>query len=309
MGHAGISQRNALKSWTLLGSDVEVILFGDEEGAADTALELGIRHIPHVERTTTGAKVLRSFFDQAQQIARHNVLCYSNCDIIFTPDLLDAVMSVRTSGNRFLMIGRRWDTDIREPLSFNEQDWAKKVRTFAVQQGNQASGDWIDYFVFPRGLYLNQLPQFVIGRVFWDQWLVWWARQSGTPVVDASEVVLAIHQNHDYGYHPAGKTGVWNDELAARNFYLAGSRWHLCTINDATHLLGATGLRANARSLTQAAFRFARTCREILWWGALDWTRPIRNSLGLPKKASTSSPTGIHAAPASDSAQQIDRKC
>src|SRR5215472_9653787 len=143
MGHAGISQRNALKSWTLLGSDVEVILFGDEEGAADTALELGIRHIPHVERTTTGAKVLRSFFDQAQQIARHNVLCYSNCDIIFTPDLLDAVMSVRTIGDKFLMVGRRWDTDIQESLSFKEPGWANKVRTFAVQLGRQASGDWI----------------------------------------------------------------------------------------------------------------------------------------------------------------------
>lgn len=30
-------QRNALKSWTLLDRDAEVILFGDEEGGADAA--------------------------------------------------------------------------------------------------------------------------------------------------------------------------------------------------------------------------------------------------------------------------------
>jgi hypothetical protein len=31
-GHSGIIQRNALKSWTLLHPDVEVILFGIEDG-------------------------------------------------------------------------------------------------------------------------------------------------------------------------------------------------------------------------------------------------------------------------------------
>ena len=40
--------------------------------------------------------------------------------------------------------------------------------------------------------------------------------------MDASESVLAVHQNHNYGYHPAGKTGVWTDELARRNYELAG---------------------------------------------------------------------------------------
>ena len=29
-GHIGVIQRNALKSWTLLHPDVEMILFGDE---------------------------------------------------------------------------------------------------------------------------------------------------------------------------------------------------------------------------------------------------------------------------------------
>lgn len=41
-GRDGIIQRNALKSWTLL-PDVEVVLFGDEEGAAQAAEELGLR--------------------------------------------------------------------------------------------------------------------------------------------------------------------------------------------------------------------------------------------------------------------------
>ena len=48
VGHIDIIQRNAIKSWTLLHPDVEVILFGDEEGAAEVCQEFGIRHEPEV---------------------------------------------------------------------------------------------------------------------------------------------------------------------------------------------------------------------------------------------------------------------
>lgn len=308
-GHSAVIQCNAIKSWTLLHPDVEVILFGDEEGAAEAAREVGIRHVPQVERTPEGAKLLQSFFDPAQRMARHDILCYLNCDIILTSDFMRALSTVRATQKSFLMIGRRWDTDILEPLNFAESDWASKIRNLALQKGQLQSGDWIDYFVFHRGLYLEQLPPFVIGRVFWDQWLVWKARSSGLALVDASETVIAIHQNHDYGYHPAGKTGVWNDELARRNFQLAGGRWHLCSMDDATHLLGPAGLRANPRRLRQAVFHFVRNLRETLWWGTLGWTRPIRHALGLRKKAVPAAPTAIRAVSASGSAIPNDKKC
>ena len=52
-GHIGVIQRNALKSWTLLHPDVEIILFGDDEGTADICRELGLQHEPHVERSAS----------------------------------------------------------------------------------------------------------------------------------------------------------------------------------------------------------------------------------------------------------------
>jgi hypothetical protein len=283
-GHSDVIQRNAIKSWTLLHPDVEVILFGDDAGAAEAARELGIRHVPHVERTPQGTKYLGSFFDVAQQIARHDVLCYTNCDIILTPDFLDAIVRIRAAHDKFLMVGRRWDTDIDQPLLFDQPDWADAVLEFAIRNGKQASGGWIDYFVFPQGLYLGLLPAFVIGRVFWDNWLVWKARSSGAAVVDASKAIVAIHQNHDYCYHPAGRHGVWSDEQSMHNLELAGGRWHLCTIDDATHLLDPAGLRPNPERRKQALRRFIRTLRDTLWFGVLDWTRPFRKATGLRKE-------------------------
>src|SRR5690242_875573 len=46
-GHSKVIQRNALASWKLIHPNAEVMLFGDEDGAAETAAELGIRHVPN----------------------------------------------------------------------------------------------------------------------------------------------------------------------------------------------------------------------------------------------------------------------
>ena len=80
VGHECVIQRNALKSWRLLHPDVEVILFGEEEGAGEAARELQLRHERYVERSARGTKRLDYMFERAQAIARHEVLCYCNCD-------------------------------------------------------------------------------------------------------------------------------------------------------------------------------------------------------------------------------------
>lgn len=285
VGHSAVIQRNALASWRSLHPDVEILLFGDEEGAAENAAELGFRHVPAVRQGPQGLKVLPSFFDEAQRIARHDVLCYVNCDIVLTRDFLSAVNVVEMVRGGFLMVGRRSDIDFAEPISLQTGGWEQQLRDCLLRQGELRSGDWIDYFVFPRGFYLGKLPDLVIGRVHWDQWLVWRARKDGVAIVDASEAVTAIHQNHDYGYHAAGKKGVWLDELSQRNYALTGGRWHLCTIDDATHLLGRGGLRENPLRKRRRFQRWLRLSKESVWLTVLDRTRPLRRLLGAGSKA------------------------
>jgi len=236
-GRSGVIQRNALKSWTLLHPDVEVVLFGDVEGAAEVCHELGLRHEPHVEREEFGLKRIDYIFDRAQEIARHDILCYVNCDIILTSDFCRAIEGVRLAHNQFLMVGRRWDTEIKELIEFTNPGWAEETRGRAKAENQQRDCWFTDYFAFTRGLYYKKIPPFVIGSVAWDNWLTWYALDSGVPVVDASAAVLAIHQNHDYGYHPLGMQGVWNDQIAQRNLRFASGWDHIRTIADATELL------------------------------------------------------------------------
>jgi hypothetical protein len=293
-GHSAVIQRNALKSWTLLHPDVEVILFGDEEGAAETARELGIRHEPRVERNARGTKYLRSFFDSAQQIARHDLLCYVNCDILLLSDFRLAVERVRSWRKDFLLIGRRWDTEIAAPVDFSRPDWEADVRARALQANSQRPPQWIDYFVFSKGLYLSRIPPFVVGRPGWDNWLVWYARASGVPVVDVSRVVIAVHQNHDYAYHPEGAAGVWQGDEAQQNYALLGGDRHFRTIENATHRLLPGGLRKNYRHYLSLGRRRGAALAYQVWFSLLEATRPVRHRLGLGKRhepqASTATP-------------------
>jgi len=138
-----------------------------------------------------------------------------------------------------------------------------------------------------------QIPAFVIGRVHWDNWLLWKALNSRVAVVDASSSVVAIHQNHGYSYHPKGKEGVWTDELSRRNLALAGGRWHQCTILDATTKLTPDGLKRNWARRWYAAKRtskllYGETKRVLTydvwlpaWHFCLGMSRPIRARMGL----------------------------
>src|SRR5438874_1806716 len=103
VGHVAVIQRNALQSWKSLHPHVEVILFGNEEGAAAVCRELGIRHVPEVRRNGYGTKYLASIFDQAQEMAAHDVLCYANCDILLMGDFRRAVEAVSSIQKNFLL--------------------------------------------------------------------------------------------------------------------------------------------------------------------------------------------------------------
>jgi hypothetical protein len=279
-GHNGIIQRNALKSWKLLHPDIEIILFGDDAGGAEIANELGFRHELFVERNKFGTKRLDYIFRRAQELARHEFVCYCNCDIILLPEFCGALKRVADAHEQFLMIGRRWDTDITEAIDFDVPDWSRASKAFAEEHGVEQPGYSVDYFAFRRGFYAS-IPPLVIGRIWWDHWLVWKARQQGAAVVDVSEQVTTIHQNHNYGYHPAGARGVWTDEQAAENYRLAGGRWHLFTIDDATHILRERGEAANPRRFWAPYWRYLRPKCIPIWFAILDATRPLRKLFGL----------------------------
>ncbi|HVP81195.1 MAG TPA: hypothetical protein VMV04_25170 [Thermodesulfobacteriota bacterium] len=240
-GPMDVIQRNAIRSWTLLRPRPEIILFGDEEGTAEAAKEFGVGHVAKIERNEYGTPLVNDLFESAQRLARHEVLCYVNADIILMSDFTEAVRRVVDWVRRFLIIGQRWDTEIKEPLDFSA-DWESNLRSLAIGQGKLHSPTGIDFFVFSRGIW-NEIPPLALGRTTWDNWLIYRARSGRIPVIDATEVVTAVHQDHDYRHVPSNAGDAWKGPEAKRNWELAGGVGHVFNSQDATHVLTHRGIR------------------------------------------------------------------
>ncbi len=241
-GQIATIQRNAIASWTHLSPKPEILLFGNEEGTAEVAHDLGLRHFPDVARNEFGTPLLDDLFQKASQSAASPLLAYVNADIILTEDFCAAADRVRARFEKFMMVGRRWDLDWSAPIDFSKDGWAAAIRKQALHANVQRPGNYIDYFVFSRGLCNDLLP-LAIGRFSWDNYLLWRARSQGAELVDASAAVVAIHQNHDYSHHPRGPNEVREGLERKRNRAMVGAWWHLYTIEDATQILDASGFR------------------------------------------------------------------
>ena len=284
-GHSGIIQWNALKSWTLLHPNVEVILFGDEDGAAETCRDLGIRHEPQVRRNENGTKYLNYIFDRAHEISRHSILCYANCDIMLGSDFRAALELTCRTYREFLMIGRRWDTNIMQPWDFGQPDWDHRIRSLALHRGKRNGPNWVDYFCFSRDLYYERMPPFLIGRNGWDPWLIWFARKSKVRLIDTSRMVVAVHQHHDYAYLRQGAGSLYGNAEASYNWSLGDdAAWHHYTVDAATDRLLRGHLRANRLAWLGPIKSRVTHSFYWIWFSFLKVTRPIRHRLRLRRE-------------------------
>jgi hypothetical protein len=239
-GHFATIQRNAIASWARLRPACQILLLGNEEGLAEVAAETGATHLPELERNEFGTPLVSSIFSEAEKHARFPSLCYVNADIVLLNDFLPTVQAIHGWNSRSLIVGRRWDVDIAESLTW-ETGWEDELRARVGAVGKLHPHTGIDYFVFQRGFW-GAIPPFAVGRSFWDNWLISRARTLDVPVVDATKCLTAVHQNHDYSHHPDGESGVSSGAETQRNYALGRGLGHACTLRDATHRLTSSGV-------------------------------------------------------------------
>ena len=230
-GHIGLIQENAIRSWSQLHPDVQVLLLGDESGNRQAAERLRVRHIGGVRTNEWGTPLVDSVFERAREASDFSHMCFVNTDIILISDLLSALDAVSRRFQQFLIVGRRWDVEIRRPINFNN-GWQDSLVESLQRQGTLHPPAGSDYFVFPKDPYRG-LPAFAIGRAGWDNWMIYAARRNGVPVVDATGSITAFHQDHDYSHLPDGQPHYRLPE-SRRNLQLGGGPHTVFTLRDAT---------------------------------------------------------------------------
>jgi hypothetical protein len=228
--HIDVIQRNAIGSWVKLGEEIKVILLGDEKNVAEVASELKVTHISGVELNSSGTPLLSSLFSLARVYSESPLLAYVNADIILFADFLESAKEIFSDSKHFLAAGQRWDMDVKSPLNFT-RGWQKRLLDECEINGKLHKPTGSDYFIFPRSCFIK-MPDFAIGRAGWDNWMFYEARQQGWNLVDATQAIHIIHQNHDYSHLPDGQPHYHLPETY-ENIRLAGGRRHIFLLQDA----------------------------------------------------------------------------
>jgi len=264
VGHIGIIQRNAIQSWLQIHPKPEIILFGNEEGVADIADEFQLKHISELQCNEHGTPFLNDVFQKFESQASNNLLCYVNCDIILFQDIITSLEKAMKSFEKFLLVGECQNLDVRNPINYQDAVWEVILKARMDAEGIRR-GSNADYFVFKKGMF--EFPPLILGRPYFDNWILWEARQLNIPFIDATGMTSAVHQNHYYSHVPGETTVRHKGDEAFENLKILGGKAHVYWISDSTHRIARNGIKRNwigTLLLWQRAVKLRWICRRTL---------------------------------------------
>jgi len=206
-------QRNCLLNWVELSDDV--ILVGDTEaGAADMAKDFECRLLP-CRRNAEGVKLVNDVIKVVMENAREEWILFTGAETRYTSKVGLAINGAIEAnlGDNVLIVGQRHDVLPGKPPSLRH-------------------GGCIEYFLF-HGDPWGDLPEFAAGRPGYDNCLVWKAVDNGVPVIDATAVIRAMHQDHGSRH----RTGV----LAKRNRKTMHEECGYAEVKNATYAMDQNG--------------------------------------------------------------------
>lgn len=254
IGISEIIQENALRSWARL-PNVDVIVFGRDEGVAEAASRHGVQHEPEIEYSPMGTPLLNSAFAAAKRISDRPTLCYVNADIMLFEDFLltAGLVPLREA----LIVARRRNVDVKQVVEIDSdparEAFLAEARRAAILENPFGS----DIFLFPRHIDWG-MPPFAVGRPAWDNWLMFRALAMKIPLIDVTADAFVVHQNHDYTHVPGRRGKQWEGPEADANR-------SLFSIDQTASLLDATYVFIQGRLQRPRGKEYLRA--RILMWG------------------------------------------
>ncbi len=194
-GHFNIIQLNAIRSWLRFCPPCEVIILGKTKGVEKIVKEYRLGYIPDVPINNYGTPLLDGLVKIGSQNASYDTICLINSDIILLDINLSQLFSLTTTLRRYLITARRIDLEIRDLLYYDEKtiQWLMTTIKNLNRRGN-------DLFIFRKGTIDHYVKPLAIGRGDHARLLIYPGLKLKMPVVDATNIITAIHQKHDYSH-------------------------------------------------------------------------------------------------------------
>lgn len=249
-GETAAMQHNALRSWSTL--NLPTLVFGDESGVAEACRRVGARQLATVARNPEGTPLVSDLFRQAERTSDSPWLAYVNADIMLGAALLptlNALFAQLPAQAPALIVARRINIPLCREIADSE-DLQRAIDDEVAQYGCWDLANAVDLFIYRRGLF-QDIPDLAVGRMQWDNWLLWKARDEGAMVIDATGSLPVIHPIHGYASHTGGWHQVTQGSEARLNRELCDG--HLLDIDQASTHCFVEGRLADRQQRFQPA--------------------------------------------------------
>ena len=249
----GIIQRNAIKSWLNLRPKPNIILFGIEnEEIKKEFNDDNITFLPIEFLNEYNTPYISKIFETAMEVSKTETLCYVNSDIILFSDFSKAVINLKKNKNYF-GVGRRYDIEIKNFIEFNNLE---NLQSDLINNCEIDSYTGSDYFIF-KNKSIKQIPNFLIGRTCWDNWLIYNAFKNNLNLVDCSNDISCIHQKHDYSHIKTNTKSHYKGLEREKNLRELGGYDKIYDIRDCRYFLKNGLIKKNnsIKSITHGILR------------------------------------------------------
>ncbi|XP_062585432.1 uncharacterized protein LOC134247109 [Saccostrea cucullata] len=194
-----LCRNTTVHNWSRLKPTITPILFTNDTDLTKRVQKKGWKVHP-VVKTGIGIPVLKDMFLAAMNFSKSAFYGYANGDILFTEGLLKTVLAVENMidvyNNTILMIGQR--TNVQN-ISMQDAGDFELLRNISKQRGELFTAWGEDYFITSANYPWKDMPDVVIGRRAFDNFIVIESLKRGFIVIDATKTVLAVHHTTKSG--------------------------------------------------------------------------------------------------------------
>ncbi|XP_052093433.1 uncharacterized protein LOC127729623 [Mytilus californianus] len=196
-----VVHNNTKRNWPSLGRNVKSVLFTNSPQLEEEFTEAGWDVLPVEYVSQSGTPILKFMYMAVTKRYNASFIGFANSDILFTNELTENLQFLKNN-SRFnythtMATGRR--TDVAN-VSTEEAGSFKSLIHVSKKRGILFRSDAEDYFFTDPSYPWDVLPDLVIGRVAYDNFLLLHARMLNFSTIDFSKTVRAIHQVVDKGH-------------------------------------------------------------------------------------------------------------
>lgn len=198
-----IIQENALFSWTL--KNIPIVIAGKVSTIEKIKNRFpALTASPHVKTEKDlgfngDAPVVKDMIKKALPYVQTPLLAIINSDVLIRWDFLSTLEKIITKyGPNIFLSGNRYDINYNIPIESEEaliEIW-KKINGLHQDKSG-------DIFISTKENFnkmADEMPNFIMGRMVWDNWIHLYFSEKDIPCYNISTILPVLHMNHDYSH-------------------------------------------------------------------------------------------------------------